>query len=81
VQKVLAEPFPGTVAQGVSLLKVRDMNELSLGQNQMPMQIKVLGERGERLWVASIFAAVESDPSLVPLIGNSTDSFLRLLEG
>ena len=35
------------------------MNALSFGQNQRSAQIRLLGERGERLWVASIFAAVE----------------------
>ena len=59
VQKVLAEPFPGTVAQGVSLPKVREMNTLSFGQNRRPTQIRVLGMRGRKEWVASIFAAVK----------------------
>ena len=30
---LLAEPFPGTVAQGVSLPKVREMNALIVGRN------------------------------------------------
>ena len=34
------------------------MNALSFGQNQRPAQIRVLGARGRREWVASIFAAV-----------------------
>jgi hypothetical protein len=36
----LAEPFPGTVAQGVSLPKVREKNALSVGQNQRAAQIR-----------------------------------------
>jgi hypothetical protein len=59
VQEVLAEPFPGTVAQGVVLPKVGEMNELSFGQNQRAAQIRRLGLRGRRLWVATILAAVE----------------------
>jgi len=43
---VLAEPFPGTVAQGLALVFAKEMNELILGQKQMPTQIRVLGVRG-----------------------------------
>ena len=40
-QEVLAEPFPEAVAQGIVLVFAREMNELSLGQNQLPTQIRV----------------------------------------
>jgi hypothetical protein len=55
---LLAEPFPGTVAQGVSLPKVQEMKALSVGQNQRAAQIRALGIRWKREWVATIFAAV-----------------------
>ena len=42
---------------------MREMNELSFGQNQRSAQIRVLGTRGERFELASIFAAVgKADP-------------------
>ena len=53
--------FPGTVAQGLFLMFAREMSELSLGQNQRPAQIRVLGVRGRREWVASIFATVRAN--------------------
>ena len=62
---LLAEPFPGTVAQGVSLPKMREMNEISFGQNRRAAQIKVLGARGRREWVASILAAVQIASSAI----------------
>ena len=58
MQIILAKPFPGTVAQGVSRPKVREMNELSLVQNQRPVEIGVLGVLGRREWVTSILATV-----------------------
>ena len=57
---LLAEPFPGTVAQGDGLPKVREMNELSFGQNQLPAQIRVLGARGRGFELSSIFAAIDN---------------------
>jgi hypothetical protein len=57
---LLAEPFPGTVAQGVSLPKVREMNALIVGRNQRPPQISRLDLRGRSEWVATIFAAVDT---------------------
>ena len=59
VQEVLAEPFPGTVAQGVVLVFPKESEALSFGQNRRAAQIRRLGVRGRREWVASIFAAVE----------------------
>ena len=55
---LLAEPFPGAMAQGGSLPKVREMNALSFGQNQRAAQISGLRMRGRSERVASIFAAV-----------------------
>jgi hypothetical protein len=56
---LLAEPFPGTVAQGVSLPKMQEMKALSFGQNQRAAQIRRLGAHWRKLWVATIFVAVE----------------------
>lgn len=58
VQKVIAEPFSGTVAQGVILVFAREMNELSFGQNQRPVQISVLGAGARNDWVTTVLAAV-----------------------
>jgi hypothetical protein len=54
-----SRPFPGTVAQWVSLLKIREMNALSVGQNQRAAQTSRLGLRGSREWVASILTMVK----------------------
>ena len=67
VNQVPAEPLPGTVAQGVSLPKVREMKALIVGGNQRAAQIRVLRMRGRSKWVASIFATVEIDDVLIAL--------------
>ena len=56
---LLAEPFPGAVAQAVSLPNLREMKALSVGQNQRAAQIRVSGVRARRGWVTSIIAGVE----------------------
>jgi hypothetical protein len=55
---LLAEPFPGAVAQGVVLVFTQEMKALRFGQNQMLTQFRVLRMHGSSRWVASIFAAV-----------------------
>jgi hypothetical protein len=62
-ETLLAEPFPGTVAQGFSLPKVREMKASSFGKNQRAAQIRVLGGCGRREWVSSIFVVVGDDSS------------------
>jgi hypothetical protein len=52
---LLAEPFPGAVAQEISLQKVREMNALGFGQNQRGEQISRSGLLWGRECVASIF--------------------------
>ena len=53
-QEILAEPFPGTVAQGLVLVIAKEFRRL-LGM----VPTGILGASGRREWVASIYAAVK----------------------